>query len=191
MAADPHPQTRAELARLYPPVAPALHAWACLRIRPDARRQLSPEDLTQEVWLRAFQVFASFDAAKCSFRAWLFMVAKHVLLEAQRRVRKSQREAAVMGNSTLLSALHDVPLEVTSITRRIAKDEQVQRFITLIDGLDEVDRMTVIHCGIEELSLADAAARLGESYAATAKRWQRLREQMRSWRVPLDLVAGA
>jgi RNA polymerase sigma factor (sigma-70 family) len=186
-AGDPH----SELARLYPPLAPALHAWACLRLRPEDRPHLPPEDLTQEVWLRAFQVFHTFNSSRTSFRAWLFAVAKNVLLEVRRRARRSQAEQAAHGSSSRLSALEQVPLEVTSVTRRVAKDEDLQRFVARLRELDETERQTVLHCGLEALSLKEAATRLGESYDATAKRWQRLRDRMRTWGAPLGLVAEA
>jgi RNA polymerase sigma factor (sigma-70 family) len=179
------------LAELYAPLAPALHAWATLRLSARLRRELSPADLAQEVWLRALEVFGAWDARVSSFRAWLFAVAKRVLLEAQRRARRRESEQPAAGSSTRVFALQEVPLEVTSLTRRVAKDEQVQRFVARLHALDDKERMTAIHCGLEELSLAEAAERLGESYAATAKRWQRLRDEMRGWGVPLGLVADA
>ncbi len=189
MSASAGGNPQSELTRLYPPLAPALHAWACLRLRPEDRPRLLPEDLTQEVWLRAFQVFPTFDEGRTSFRAWLFAVAKNVLLEVRRRARRSGAEQAAHGSSTRLAALDQVPLEVTSVTRRVAKDEDLQRFVEKLRELDETERQTVLHCGLEALSLKDAAARLGESYDATAKRWRRLRDRLRTWGAPLGLVA--
>src|SRR5262249_43066081 len=58
--------TRAALSDLYAPLAPALHAWACMRLGPEDRLRLQPEDLTQEVWLRAFKVFHGFDPSRAS-----------------------------------------------------------------------------------------------------------------------------
>jgi RNA polymerase sigma factor (sigma-70 family) len=182
--------SRRTLAQLYSPLAPALHAWAELRLGRGLRRELAPEDLAQEVWLRALEALPSYSPARCSFRAWLFAVGKRVLLEVQRRARRHGKELPAGGSSTRLAALGEVPFEVTSLTRRVAKDEQVQRFVARVRELDDVERMTVIHCGFEELSLREAAQRLGESYDATAKRWQRLRERLRSWSVPLEMVSG-
>jgi RNA polymerase sigma factor (sigma-70 family) len=187
MQPDPRGEQGAELLRLYAPLAPALHAWACMRLRPDDRRTVQPEDLTQEVWLRAFAVFPAFDATRSSFRAWLFAVAKNVLLELRRQWAKSRREQPAHGSSSRLLALDQVPLEVTSVTRRVAKDEQVRSFVQKLQELPAVDQQTVLHCGIEALPLAAAAARLGESYDATAKRWSRLRERLRTWAGPLGL----
>lgn len=189
MPVDPT-AAREALARLYPPLAPALIAWANVRLGPNLRRMVSPDDLAQEVWLRAFEVFGSFDPMRSSFRAWLFAVAKRVLLEAQRRSLRVGREVAADGSSTRVMALHGVPDDVSSLTRRISRDERVHDFVQRLGELDDKDRMTVIHCGLEELSLAEAAQRLGESHEATGKRMQRLRERMRGWAGALDLVGG-
>jgi RNA polymerase sigma factor (sigma-70 family) len=183
--------TREALARLYPPLAPALVAWASLRLSPAMRRVVAPEDLAQEVWLRCFEVFDSFDADRTGFRAWLFAVAKRVLLEAQRRSMRLGRELAADGSSTRVLALHGLPDDVTSLTRRVSRDERVHDFVQRLADLDEKERMTVIHVGLEELSLTEAAQRLGESHEATGKRMQRLRERMRGWAGALDLIGGA
>lgn len=190
MTADPN-AAREGLARLYPPLAPALLAWASLRLSPSLRRAVAPEDLAQEVWLRALEVFDSFDERHMTFRAWLFAVSKRVLLEVHRRATSLSKELPTSGSSTRLLALDEVPDSVTSLTRRISKDETVRDFLAKLGELDEKDRMTAIHCGIEELSYAETAQRLGESYEATIKRWQRLRDRMRTWAGALDLLSNA
>lgn len=185
----PAPDPAPRLADLYTPLAPALHAWACVRLGAD-RARIAPEDLTQEVWLRAVEVFERFDGTRMPFRAWLFAVAKHVLLEVRRRLERFQAEQGAHGSTTRLLALDQVPLEVSTISRRLARDETVQQFVARVETLDQVERMTVVHCGLEGMPLAEAAARLGENATATAKRWQRLRERMANWAAPLGMVDG-
>lgn len=180
---------RDDLGKLYPPLAPALLAWASLRLGPALRRRVTPEDLAQEVWLRAVEIFESFDPAATSFRAWLFAVGKRVLLEVQRRALRHRGEHGADGSSTRLLALQDVPLEITSLTRRVSRDEQVQRFVARLDELGDRDRMTAIYCGLEAMPIGEAAERLGEAYDTTAKRWQRLRARMRTWAGSLDVVS--
>src|SRR6187551_1373845 len=89
--ADPPPQGDdapderpgpATFEELYIEVAPALYAWAELRIRPEMRRNVDPQDVVQEVWLRAVKKHASFDPAVMHFRAWILAIAKNVLLES-------------------------------------------------------------------------------------------------------------
>jgi len=182
-------QPEQSLAQLYPPLAPALHAWACTRIGSGDRAHLAPEDLTQEVWLRALQVFPRFDPQRSTFRAWLFSVAKKVLLEARRRLRQSRHELAPHGRTSKLLALDQVPEDITTITRRLTKNEDLQRFVARLRDLDPIDLQTTLHCGLEGMSLAEAATQLGENMPAVAKRWQRLRASMRTWAGPLGLFA--
>ncbi len=185
----PLPDPAQRLADLYPPLAPALHAWACVRLGTD-RTRIAPEDLTQEVWLRAVEVFERFDAGRMPFRAWLFAVAKNVLLEVRRRLERCQAEVGAQGSTTRLLALDEVPLEVSSISRRLARDETVQQFVARVQTLDPIERMTILHCGLEGMPLAEAAARLGENPTATTKRWQRLRERMANWAALLGMAPG-
>lgn len=178
-----------KLGELYGRVLPALYAWAKLRIRPEYQRVLSPEDLVQEVWLRAAQIFGSFDAGKVSFRAWIFTVAKNVLFEVQRKAWKQTRETTPEGSTSRHQAHGDVPDDVTSLTQRVQRDEGVRIFLDRVAQLDDDDRKTLIHCGLEELSLREAAERLDITRDAVAKRWQRLRDRIREWRIPDGLIA--
>jgi RNA polymerase sigma-70 factor, ECF subfamily len=184
------PDARPTLATLYPPLAPALHAWACVRLGSD-RGRIAAEDLTQEIWLRALQRFAHWDPQKAPFRAWLFTVAKMVLLEARRRQQKLAAEHGAAGSSTRLAALDQLPADISTITRHLARDEQVQQFVARLGELDPIEQQTVLHCGLEGMPIADAAARVGEKAATTAKRWQRLRERMTGWAVPLGMVEAS
>lgn len=190
IARDARGGQSAKLGDLYSRVLPALYAWARLRIRPEYRRVLAAEDLVQEVWLRAAEAFASFDAARVSFRAWIFTVAKNVLFEVQRKAFKQTREKTPEGSTARHEALNDVPDEVTSLTQRVQRDEGIRMFLDRVAELDDDDRKTLIHCGLEELSLREAAERLDVSRDALAKRWQRLRGRIRQWRLPDGLVAG-
>jgi RNA polymerase sigma-70 factor (ECF subfamily) len=201
VAPDPDPDTQAlardartgrpeKLGDLYSRILPALYAWASLRIRPQFRRVLSAEDLVQDVWLRCSQAFASFDPAKASFRAWVFAVAKNVLFEVQRRAFHQTRERTPEGHTSGVRAIHEVPAEVTSLTERVRRDETIRAFLERVAQLDEHDRRTLIHCGFEELPLREAAERMDVSRDALAKRWQRLRDRMREWRIPEGLVAS-
>src|SRR4051794_13201011 len=44
-----------------------------------------PEDLTSEVFLRAFRRVADFEGSETQFRAWLFTITHHLLLDDHRR----------------------------------------------------------------------------------------------------------
>src|SRR5688572_18434002 len=118
------PDVAATFERCYADVAPALFAWAELRIRPQLRVSLDPQDLVQEVWLRGLRNFARFDPAETTFRAWLFRIGKNVMLEA---LRTLSTEAGAPASR--VHALDGLPHSVTSFTQRLARDETVRAFL--------------------------------------------------------------
>lgn len=165
---------------LYLQVAPALFAWAELRIRPEMRGQLDPQDVVQEVWLRAVKRYASFDPATSSFRAWVLTIAKNVLLESFRKLRRAPRLEADVGPSTRMLALSGCPESITSFTQRLSKDDAVKKFLEMAQGLDADDRQILVRCGLEDRTCADAARELEIGEDAVIKRWQRLRARLRN-----------
>jgi RNA polymerase sigma factor (sigma-70 family) len=171
----------------YAELAPALFAWARARIRPELRAWIEPGDVVSEVWCRAWSARAADRREPRELRPWLFGVAKNVLLEAHRRARSPAFRAGATGSTTRLLALGRVPDEVTAASVRCARDETLARFSAWLDELDPSDRELVVHCGLEGLSHAEVAERIGLTRDAAAKRWQRLRALIRS-RTPLHLT---
>ena len=188
LARAAHSGSPQEFARLYERVAPALHAWASLRLRSRLRGQLEPEDLTQEIWCRALALFPNSDATHGNFRAWLFSVAKFVLQEVLRRQERAALQDAGGNASAKIRLLEAVADEATSATRRIARNEALANFIAKLDRLEDQDRALFIHCGLEGLSSAQAAERIGISGDAATKRWQRLRARLERERMPEGLM---
>ncbi|MBI5364203.1 MAG: RNA polymerase sigma factor [Planctomycetes bacterium] len=161
-------------------VAPALFAWAELRIRPQLRVRLEPQDLVQEVWVRGMRSFARFDERESSFRAWIFRIGKNVMLEALRTLGRESNTPQNWSPTTKLLALEGLPQSVTSITQRLSRDESVRAFVTHVEGLEEEEKMVLLLCGLEEKSCAEAGQTLGIGEEAVMKRWQRLRDRLRS-----------
>jgi RNA polymerase sigma factor (sigma-70 family) len=190
-APSDHRETPTPVERLFRELAPALITWASLRLSPSVRHHVSPEDLAQEVWVRAIHIYdRSFDAARMSARSWLFAVAKNVLLEVQRAVGRLRAEQGADGHTTRCRALAEVPESVTSFTERIARGDAVKNFLSRAAELDEDDRRLLIHRGFEELPLHQVAALLGIQIDAATKRWQRLRSRIGQWPVGDDLLVG-
>ncbi len=165
---------------LYADVAPALYAWAELRIRPSLRARLEPQDLVQEVWLRGRKNFATFDERGVSFRAWAFRIGKNILMEVLRALRSDPGLHTGGSSESRMRPLEGIPESVTSFTQRLAREDSVRAFLAQAEALDETDRMLLIHCGLEEESCAKAAVMLGLSEDAAIKRWQRLKTRLRA-----------
>ena len=172
----------APLGPLYARLAPALYAWASLRIPPTIRDRLDPEDVVQEVWWRAIDTFDTYDEQKGAFRPWVFGIATHVLLNAIRRVRRRSYARADLPTSWTPDAVAD---DGTRISQRVARDEDVARLLALVQDLPTPDRQIFTHRGLEGLTAAQTAHLLNLTEAAVAKRWQRLRAHLQD-RLKLD-----
>lgn len=165
--------------RLYELIAPSLYAWVRLRMPPLLREHLEVEDVLQEVWCRGLGALDRFDPDQREFRRWIFRVAKNVMLEALRRAQRMERLQGAGGETERLRALEQVPDDVTTVTRRLVRDETLQNFLRRVETLDAHERELVVYCGLEELPYREVATRLGIQREAVAKRWQRLRRRLR------------
>ncbi|MFN0009504.1 MAG: RNA polymerase sigma factor [Planctomycetota bacterium] len=177
-------------AELYERIAPAVHAWASLRIRPEMRGQVDPEDVVAEVWCRAWKAFPKFDAEGASFRAWVFQIAKNVMLEVFRKAQRAAPGGAGAGPTTRLFQLQNVPDSATEVSRRMARHEGLQVLLEWVKGLEEDEQRLFLHCGLEGMGYAEVAERMQLEYDTVAKRWQKLRERVERFAVPRDLLVA-
>jgi len=96
------------------------------------------EDLTSEIFLKAFKHFSSFDPSR-SFQAWIYTIARNHLLNYYRTVYReidlAQAEQAIFDFSSRLEA----SLELARIIRKIQTLDPYHRDVLLLrfsDGLD-------------------------------------------------------
>jgi len=171
-------QSGSELAQRYRDLAPALHVWASLRIRPQLRAYCEVEDLLQEVWCRACALADRRVPEAAEFRPWLFRIAKNVLLEVVRKAGYAGRVQPAAAQPSRLFLLDAVPAAVTSITRRLASDDALRALHVHLLALPEDDRALAVHLGIEGLPQAEVATLLGLQQETVKKRWQRLRARL-------------
>ena len=169
-----------QFEKLYERVAPSLFSWARLRIPPAVRPFLDEQDVVQEVWIRAVEIIDRYDPEKVNFRAWIFRVAKNVLLEAMRKLRADPRLRMEGGPSTRLFVIQNCPDNVTLMSARMRRDERIKIFTGYVEELGSPDREILVHCGLEGLKAQEVADRIDLSREAVIKRWQRLRETLRS-----------
>ena len=175
-------------AELYERIAPALFTWASLRIRPAMRTALDPQDVVQEVWCRAWKSFDRYDPNETPFRLWVFRIAKNVMLEGFRKLRRSGEPAA--GPSTRLFQLQNLPDSATAVSRKLARHEGIAAVLEWAETLGDEDRQLFVHCGLEGLSYAEVSERMQLQRDTIAKRWQTLRARVAQFGVPRDLTAN-
>lgn len=190
LAAEAHAGDGRRFGELYERIAPSLYTWADIRIRPELRPWIDPQDVVQEVWCRAWKIFSGFDPATTSFRYWVFRVAKNVLLEAFRKLDGPTFRSTSPDPSTRALILADVPDNATAISHRVAREESLKLFTQWVASLDEDDRTLLVHHGLEGLSQAEVAERLQVGREAIAKRWQRLVARVAEQKLPRDLFAA-
>lgn len=158
--------------------AAALLAWAHCRVRGALRQRVEPEDLVQEVGVRACSRHADYDPARGSYRQWLFGFANRVWLEVLRELGRDPLAAQQRrGGDSQLPGVAD---SVTTISRRVAADEAMRACRQHLDGLDDDDRRLLASVGLEGLGHAEAAVLLGIKEDSCRKRWQRLRERLQA-----------
>lgn len=191
LAREAHAGDSARFTDLYERIAPALYAWASIRIRPAMRGALDPEDVVQEVWSRAWKAFPGFDPETSSFRMWIFRIGKNVMLEGFRKAQRAGSAAgSPAGSSTRLFQQQNVPDSATAVSRRLARHEGVQAVLDWVAKLDEEDQKLFVFCGLEGLSYVEISERTQVHKDTIAKRWQNLRARLGQFVLPRDLLAS-
>jgi len=170
---------RARLDDLYRRVAPSIYAWAALRLRGPVGRHLQPDDLVQEVWLRALLAFSSFDPETASFRRWVYGIVHNVMHEAFRTMNRLAHERGrVDRDGSTVFNVDDLPQEITSMTERMARDQAIRSFMARVEALEPADRDLVSLRGLEGLPFKDVARFLRVNEATARKRWERVRTKL-------------
>ena len=123
---------------LYAEFAPALLGY--LR----ARRADQPDDLLGEVMLQIVRDLSSFDGGKDEFRAWVFTIAHHRLLDHRRRSARRPAEPTPAPELERLGPLGDTEedalraLSVERVGRLLAQLSPDQQNVILLRVLGEL-----------------------------------------------------
>jgi RNA polymerase sigma-70 factor, ECF subfamily len=113
-------------AELYRELSPAVLGYF------RARRASDPEDLLGEVFLQVVRDISSFDGDEGSFRAWVFTIAHHRLLDAARSQRRRPRidpgatvaEYSLTGDSEEEALVSLADQETAAMIARLSPDQQ-------------------------------------------------------------------
>lgn len=177
-------EKRRSFAESYEPVASALRAWSVLQCR-GLDDVLDADDLVQETCLEAFRSFEGFDADRGSFRAWLFGVATRT---ASSMLRRTVRRRGLARMEPVADGSSEPPALVTTISRRVRRDESLQRFLAEADRLEAEERDLLMHRGLEGMPFGEIATLLDLSVDVVSKRWQRLRTRLQALPAARDLL---
>lgn len=175
-------------ARLYRRLAPSLFVWVSLRVLPEIRHRVDPEDIVQEVWYRVCSQLHTFDPNIAAFRTWVFAIANNLLRDELRKLRRRSRIAGVLDNKGTRDIVEALPDEATSVTRQVSRNEQIQELLERSQALDDVERKLLLFRGLEGLTYAEVARRLDVDQDAVESRWRRLRAKLRVHLLPRGLL---
>jgi RNA polymerase sigma-70 factor, ECF subfamily len=153
--------------------APRLYAFILHLV---GRNQRLAEELHQECWLAAVDAIAGFEPQRGEFAAWLFAIARHVVVNHFRRVSKRAREESLdeRADSSVGQNNGMLPPE---ILERLERDEVVRAsLLELNDEQRDVLKLKYL----EGLSVDEIARRTDRSPKAVESMLTRSRERLRS-----------
>lgn len=124
---------------------------------------MDADDLLQETFLRAIRQQGKFCAIE-NARAWLFDVARHLVIDRGRRLRP------------LLPLSDELAIQQGELD---AVDSLAGCLPRVLEKLAQADRDILRHCDLEGMKQADYAARSGLTLAAAKSRLLRARDRLR------------
>jgi RNA polymerase sigma-70 factor (ECF subfamily) len=115
-----------------------------------------PEDLVNEALVRVFRGIGRFDGNAAQFRAWVFRIARNLVIDAHRRSQRSGRlELTATGEVPDLPALPEIsPLE------------QAERIAAMLAVLTTEQREVLLLRVLGGLSVEETAAVIGKRQGA-------------------------
>jgi RNA polymerase sigma factor (sigma-70 family) len=159
--------------RLYRSLAPVVAGY--LRVQGAAE----PDDLTSEVFEKAFTALGGFSGSEAQFRSWIFTIAHNRLTDERRRAARRPVRADI-----------DVPeLPAGDVEEDAARRLATERVRRLCDGLAPDQRDVLLLRMLADLTVEEIAQALGKSPGAVKALQRRglaaLRRQMERQGVPL------
>ncbi len=138
------------------------------------------EDATQEVFMALIRNSRGYRASCGSFGAWLYGIARHVILHAADR----QKQATLPLNDA------DAQIESLCSTRgdphnELVRRQQMNRLRNALLSLPVHYREVIVLCVLHEMNYADSAISLGCSIGTVRSRLHRARAMLAE-RLPLD-----
>ena len=145
---------------MYVEHAPAVHAFIARRTRPALA-----EDMTAEVFVRAFRAWSTYDERGVPVRAWLLRIAYNLIVDESRRATP----ASAADNDAMEAVLPALPSAEHEALLR-SDSHALLRAVML---LPEAARSAVELRYIQELSVEETAAVLGVSHDVVRARAHR------------------
>ena len=142
------------------------------------------EDVVQDAFLRAFRSFETYRGGPP--RAWLFAILRNCwrdrVTEQVRRERVVLSDAAL--SETQAEAIAAVPADIDTPEESLARTREVDTVRSVIAGLPEPFRETLVLREMEEMSYREIAALTGVPIGTVMSRLARAREMLAKLLLP-------
>lgn len=125
------------------------------------------EDLTQIVFLKAWKSLPSFLPEKGTFQAYLYAIARNLVIDYQRRKKELSLDNV------------DEPASDSDPDGEIVQAERKNAVNKLLATLDDDDKQLVVWRYFEELSFAEIAQIVGEKEGAIRVRLHRIIKKLK------------
>jgi RNA polymerase sigma-70 factor, ECF subfamily len=121
-------------------------------------RPTDAEDLTQEIFIKIFQILGSYDAAQGAFSTWLNRVARNHLVDNYRRTHKDRVTSSLEDEVT---ELEEKPGPGAGPLAQVESRERKELLQTALDRLSPDMREAVILRDLQDLDYQEIAEILG------------------------------
>ncbi len=152
----------AAFATLYDRYVDRIYAYLRLQVAQDA----DAADLLQSVFLQAYNSLPRYRGDGTYIVAWLFRIARNAVIDARRRHKPA------LSWESVPDALH--PPGGDDPEAHALRREEHSRLQALIDALDDRERDLLVLRFTARLTIAEIAAVVGKSEAATQKKLYRI-----------------
>ncbi len=140
-------------------------------------RRETAEDLFQETWLRVLERGRQYDG-KSKFEAWLFTIARHLVIDRQRR-RQFWREERLDQSHDAPKALAPEAKERSTALELVARRETSEQLGTALGCLPATYREVLVLRFQEEMTLDEIADVVAAPLSTVKSRLYRSLEAMR------------
>jgi RNA polymerase sigma-70 factor (ECF subfamily) len=178
------------LAKLLTTLHPRLRARVEARLDPAWRGQLGPDDVLQDVYLEVFRQIGQFEyRGPGSFLAWVSTILDHTTIDKLRAVRRRARRlggpAVVTGpgqpsGDSYWNLFDQLYADSGTPSRVVRRQEAITVLRSCLGDLSELHRQVIEWRYLQELPLAEVAARLGKSEGAVVALTQRALRALRA-----------
>lgn len=127
------------------------------------------EDITQDTFLRAWRALASFSTSRGSFQAFLFAIARNLVIDWYRKKKEISLEAVAD------------PSYLEHVDEKITQDEEKQQLNRVLDKLKFDQRQIITLRYFEELSFFEIGKVVHLSEGAVRVRLHRILKQLKSY----------